>query len=318
MRVGLVLGAGGAGGLAFHAAALTALELDLGWDPRTADVVVGTSAGSLAATMLALGVSGSDLAALVSEVPDLADSSLISEGIPSGPELPPARWTDLVPLPGVDIGRYGTSLRHLLRARPVAAWISMLGAGRIDFRPYVAFVDEQAGDGWPAADVRVCAVRASDHSLVVWDSESGVSMVDAVSSSCSVPGYARAVPIHDDRYIDGGVRSPTNADVLADDDLDLVIVASPMTPTGRMGLGPGRLVTDWADRRLRRELAALSTAGKEVVVLRAPVAVARATTSAPGITAPQARGIVGEGLVTVGEQLSGLRGRLGDRNVDVA
>lgn len=318
MRVGLVLGAGGAGGLAFHAAALTALELDLGWDPRDADVVVGTSAGSLAATMLSLGVPGSDMAALISEVPERADHALISEGIAPRPELPPARWSDLIPLPGADIGRYGASLSHLLRARPVSAWISLLGAGRVDFRPYVAFIDEQIGDEWPATDVRICAVRATDHSLVVWDSESRVSMSEAVSSSCSVPGYARAVPIHDACYVDGGVRSPTNADVLSGDDLDLVIVASPMTPICRPSLGPGRLVADWAERRLRREVAALRGSGKEVVVLRSPLTVARAATSATEIGARQAKGIVGEGLVTVGEQLGGLRGRLGDRSVDVA
>ena len=46
-RVGLVLGAGGIVGQAYHAGVLAAIELDLGWDPREADVIVGTSAGSV-------------------------------------------------------------------------------------------------------------------------------------------------------------------------------------------------------------------------------------------------------------------------------
>jgi len=46
-RVGLVLGAGGTVGAAYHAGALTALQHDLGWDARDAAVVVGTSAGSI-------------------------------------------------------------------------------------------------------------------------------------------------------------------------------------------------------------------------------------------------------------------------------
>jgi NTE family protein len=45
-RVGLVLGAGGVVGGAFHSAVLAALQETTGWDPRTADVIVGTSAGS--------------------------------------------------------------------------------------------------------------------------------------------------------------------------------------------------------------------------------------------------------------------------------
>ena len=55
-RVGLVLGAGGLVGQANHAGALAALEHDLGWDPRTAEIVVGSSAGSLTGTALRLGV----------------------------------------------------------------------------------------------------------------------------------------------------------------------------------------------------------------------------------------------------------------------
>jgi hypothetical protein len=42
-----VLGGGGLAGQAYHAAVLAALEHDLGWDPRTAAVIVGTSAGAI-------------------------------------------------------------------------------------------------------------------------------------------------------------------------------------------------------------------------------------------------------------------------------
>lgn len=52
-RVGLVLGGGGAVGQAHHAGVLAALEHDLGWDPRTADVIVGTSVGSITGTLKA-------------------------------------------------------------------------------------------------------------------------------------------------------------------------------------------------------------------------------------------------------------------------
>ena len=68
-RIGLVLGGGGATGAAYHAGTLLALHTDLGFDPADADVVVGTSAGSIIATLLRSGVSTDDLAAWGSDVP---------------------------------------------------------------------------------------------------------------------------------------------------------------------------------------------------------------------------------------------------------
>ena len=61
--VGLVLGAGGVVGQAYHAGVLAVLEHDCGWDPRSADVIVGTSAGSITGTLLRAGVPASELAA---------------------------------------------------------------------------------------------------------------------------------------------------------------------------------------------------------------------------------------------------------------
>lgn len=313
MKVGLVLGAGGAPGAAFHAAALAALELDLGWDPRSADVVVGTSAGSLAGMMLALGVSGIDMAAFMARAPHHAEHPLVREGDAAPPDLPPGSWFDMLPTARADMRRVTGALRHLLGRRPLAAWASLLGPGRVELRPHLGFVDEHSGDEWPSLDLRVCAVRASDHSLVVWAGDGEASLAEAVCSSCSVPGYASAVTIGREEYIDGGVRSPTNADVLADEGLDLVIISSPMTPIEGGWLGPGRLVAEWAEGRLRRELAVLEGAGTEVVVLRSPPGVAQAATSAAEVGSERAPEMVGESFIAVGPQLATLRGRLGER-----
>ena len=56
-RIGLVLGAGGAVGHAFHAGVLAALADETGWDAREAEVVVGTSAGSVVGALLRAGMS---------------------------------------------------------------------------------------------------------------------------------------------------------------------------------------------------------------------------------------------------------------------
>jgi NTE family protein len=62
-RIGLVLGAGGAVGHAYHSGVLAGLAEATGWDPRDAEIVVGTSAGSVVGALLRAGVSAPDLAA---------------------------------------------------------------------------------------------------------------------------------------------------------------------------------------------------------------------------------------------------------------
>ena len=67
-RVGLVLGAGGPVGHAFHAGVLAALQ-DGGWDARDAAVIVGTSIGAITGALLRAGVSPEDLYARVTGRP---------------------------------------------------------------------------------------------------------------------------------------------------------------------------------------------------------------------------------------------------------
>ena len=73
-RIGLVLGAGGVVGHAFHAGVLAALQEETGWDARRADLIVGTSAGSGVAALLRAGLSPADLLARAT------DSALSADG----------------------------------------------------------------------------------------------------------------------------------------------------------------------------------------------------------------------------------------------
>ena len=74
--------------MAYHAAALAAIEHDLDWDPNDADVVVGTSAGRSWA-LLRRGVPASDLA-IIAVGPSPGPARRASSG-PSGTvEFP--RW----------------------------------------------------------------------------------------------------------------------------------------------------------------------------------------------------------------------------------
>ena len=52
-------------------------------------------------------------------------------------------------------------------------------------------------------------------------------LADAVAASCAVPGYYKPVQIAGRQYIDGGMRSFANADLLLAEGLDTVVCLSP-------------------------------------------------------------------------------------------
>ncbi|KJY23758.1 patatin, partial [Streptomyces sp. NRRL S-444] len=66
---------------------------------------------------------------------------------------------------------------------------------------------------WPERRLVVTAVDALTGDLAAFDRESGAGLVDAVSASCAVPGVWPPVTVGGRRFIDGGVRSATNADL---------------------------------------------------------------------------------------------------------
>jgi NTE family protein len=129
-------------------------------------------------------------------------------------------------------------------------------------------------------------------------------------ASSSMPGYATAVVVGDRSYVDGGLRSPTNADVLIHDKLDLALVLSPMTPDSGSNFGLTGILKCWAGRRLAREVRMLRRAGTEVIVLRSPAALGRAATNPFVSLQKRPRGAVAEALLSVGEQASRLRALL--------
>jgi NTE family protein len=95
-EIGLVLGAGGVVGQAYHAGVLAAIENELGWDPRTANVIVGSSAGAVTGTSLRMGIAGSDLAAVAAGTPLSPEGAQLMEQLLSDdsdlPPMPPGSW----------------------------------------------------------------------------------------------------------------------------------------------------------------------------------------------------------------------------------
>jgi NTE family protein len=88
-----------------------------------------------------------------------------------------------------------------------------------------------------------------------------------VLASCAIPGYFKPVTIDGTEYIDGGVHSVTNADVLEEDGLDLVVVVSSLSAAQGHARGADALLRRTVHRRMEREIARLQAAGTPVISL---------------------------------------------------
>lgn len=266
--IALVLGAGGVAGGAFHAGVLAALHDALGWDPRTASAIVGTSAGSITGVTLRAGLSA----------PDLFARSLGRSMSPQGEKLmasvgAPMRSSALR-APGPKLPSMGDIALTLARAatRPFAArapalLAGLLPEGSIGTDWISAAVASLHPDSWSDQTLWICAVRRSDGRLVVFGRDSTPSVSDAVAASCAIPGYFRSVEIDGVAYIDGGVHSPTNADLVRVLEPELVIVSSPMSRAG----APRELaspIRHWSRLVLETEAVRLRRAGIEVVAFQ--------------------------------------------------
>jgi NTE family protein len=270
-RVGLVLGGGGVVGQAYHSGVLAVLQHDLGFDARTADVVVGTSAGSITGTLLRLGVSAEDLAAWTVKAPLSGDDEVLRQMAEAPlPELVPFRPVELLRRPLRLPSRHmvARALTRPLQFRPMAAGMALMAPGRHDILEQLAALRELERPEWPEPGLWICAVRRRDGRRVVFgrpgSPEAPIHL--AVGASCAVPGYFAPVRIEGHDYVDGGVHSSTNAAILRGQGLDLVIVVAPMSgPAGwRPGLFPA--ARRYSERLLRREVRALQAEGIRTVV----------------------------------------------------
>ena len=265
MRSGLVLGAGGIVGQAYHAGVLAAFE-EAGWDPRRADVVVGSSAGSVTGSLLRLGLSAHDLAAWAGDEPVSPEGARLLEALGEDlPDFPPPAIRDLLRgwrLPSRAL--LARAARRPWAFRPGVAAITLLPSGRIDIRQRAQALDAHADD-WPD-DLWICVARRRDGRRVVLGRPGSppALLSDAVAASCAIPGYLAPVEIDGREYIDGGVHSPTNADVLATESLDVAVVVAPMSGHGVVSGADAPM--RWSGRRrLDREVARLKAAGTQVI-----------------------------------------------------
>jgi NTE family protein len=278
VRVGLVLGAGGSVGVAYHGAVLGAIEAVTRWDPRSADVIVGTSAGAITGAMLRAGLPASDLMRISEDLPLSPEGTQVAQiGRPHRPRLQPCHLLQVRPVADLCGVVHGLThpRTHALGAL-AAAW---LPAGGVPTDAISAGIDAVFAHGWPADPLWLCAVALRNGRRAVFGQagspEAGVGL--AVAASCAVPGYFKPVMIGGRRYVDGGLRSFTNMDLVKPLGLDLVIVSAPMSQASCWpSVAADSVVRQSLRARLHREVAALRRSGVPVVTIEPDRLVAQA------------------------------------------
>jgi NTE family protein len=218
MTRALVLGGGGPVGIAWESGLLAGFA-EKGVDLSSADYIIGTSAGSVVGAQLALGATAASLVApmLASSAPSAAASA----------ELRPT-------MPTPDLSVLITKLQELVSGRrppeqaraEIGAW-ALTAQTMMSEEVWVAnFARMIPEKKWPNRRYECTAIDTADGSLKVWNKDSGIELERAVASSCAVPGIFPPVTIQGRRYMDGGMRSPTNADLAKGYDTIVVVAVT--------------------------------------------------------------------------------------------
>ena len=271
-KVGLVLGAGGLAGFAYLTTALSVLQQLTGWDPRSADVIVGSSAGSNMGGFLR---GGTPIGKSLDDIMTLPANPRSMERLRELSGREADRTTRLFP----------TSLKMAIREtvrgpfmRPSRLISGLLPNGNIRTDTIGDRMFELHGSEWPDDDLYIATVRLHDGERVVFGLDrTDIPVGTAVEASSAIPGYFRPVTIDSFRYIDGGTHSPTNADLLADRELDLIVIVAPMSVDSYSN---GWMTTNGALRLLwraqvQREVAELEAQGHTVLLLEPSIDEAR-------------------------------------------
>jgi NTE family protein len=204
-HVALVLGGGGAAGQAWEIGVIAGLA-EAGLDmTEAADLVIGTSSGATSAAQVRSGIPAAELLASVLSPP----AGPAGQNRERPPSLPMATVFERMRA----ISAAATSAADLRRAMGAFGLESdsILGRGAEQRRAMVAA--RLPRPEWPDRPMIVVAVDAHTGELAMFDRDSGVDLVDAVTASTALPGVTSTHSINGTHYINGGVRSTDNADL---------------------------------------------------------------------------------------------------------
>jgi len=261
LRIGLVLGGGGVIGNAYITGVLEGLRRATGWDAIDAELTVGTSAGSVNGGLLAAGVSADILYAhLMGEL----ERALPGDGSPpreSTRRLAQQRdrdWTarlypstNQAPRPALASPR--SVLRALANPRrtPFEVWLTgLLPEGSRSTKTIGEIIENVWSEGWPRRRFWAVATDLESGRRVPFG-RPGAPATDlsrAVRASCAIPSFFAPVRVQGRRFVDGGIWSVSNLDLVQREYLDLVVCVNPLSPLHARPLDtPGR-GPDWVHR----------------------------------------------------------------------
>jgi NTE family protein len=216
-RKALVLGGGGVTGVAWEIGVLAGLA-EVGLDLTDADLMVGSSAGSLVAAQVAGGT----------PLEELYERQLASVGSEVGAKIGVGvllRWA---------VAALGTRDERKTLARIGAMAVKARTMPEAERR--AVFAPRLSATQWPETELLITAVATDNGEFVTFNRNSGVSIVDAVGASCAVPGVWPPVTIKGRRYMDGGVRSPANVDLA--EGYERIVVVAPINNAFRRAQSP--------------------------------------------------------------------------------
>lgn len=239
----LVLGGGGPVGIAWETGLIAGLA-ETGADVSHADWILGTSAGSVCGALLATGRTPAQLLEA-----EFANAARAREAQGSGPGKAP----DLMPLMAVFAKRppQGDMPVDLMRELGQISLGGQTVSEEAFIKGFGPLADEQP---WPER-YACTAVDTATGEFQVWSSETAAPLGRGVASSCSVPAIFPPITIDGRRYMDGGMRSGTNADLAKD--YGKVLVIAVMPPAFAPMMLP----------RLEAEMAVIRAQGGEALLL---------------------------------------------------
>jgi NTE family protein len=262
-RLALVLAGGGIAGIAWETGFLLGVQDEASGAARRlldADLLLGTSAGATVAAQISSGVPLETLYArqLTQTTHELTPNIEINDLMALFTRAAGHSWASVTD----GLRAIG---KHAVSAHTVAEEVR---------RSVVAH--RLPSHRWPDRRLQVTAIDVETGERVVFDSDSGVSLVDAVAASCAVPVVWPPVTIGGRRFMDGGVGSSANVDAVTD--VDAVVM---LAPTAAPGLSP-------FGRTLASELAEFSGATLGIFADDASIAAFGPNLLDPACRAPSA------------------------------
>jgi NTE family protein len=217
-RTALVLGGGGITGIAWEIGLLAGLA-EAGVDLSGADLVVGTSAGSVVGAQITCGAALETLYERQLEPPTEERVARMTRG-----NLARYAWAMLT--------SRGHDVEFRRRVGALALAAEKAGLTPTEQERLDVIGSRLVSTQWPERKLVITAVDAETGEFRTFDRDSGVPLLQAVAASCAVPGVYPPVTIDGRRCVDGGMRSAANADLAHDHDRVVVLAPIPR------GVGP--------------------------------------------------------------------------------